>query len=66
MGYERRLDHTDVQTSETADQAVAAARAAVWSRPESEPEIRDTATGKPFAPAASKAWRDQLAEKVRF
>ncbi|MDR3536638.1 MAG: hypothetical protein P4L71_09075 [Acetobacteraceae bacterium] len=66
MADELRLDRTDVQTFETTDQALAAARAAVQSRPESAPEIRDTATGEPFAPAASKAWRDHLAEEVGF
>jgi hypothetical protein len=35
-------------------------------RPESEPEIFDTSTGKPVAPGASKADRDDLATKVGF
>jgi hypothetical protein len=30
------------------------------------PEIWDTTTGKPAAPAASKAWREDLARKVGF
>jgi hypothetical protein len=35
-------------------------------RLESEHEIFDTTTGKPIAPSASKAGRDELATKVGF
>lgn len=66
MPYELRLDRNTVQTFETAEEALERAREAMATRPESEPEIRDLTTGKPLAPGASKAWRDELAGKVGF
>ncbi len=66
MPYELSLDRKPVRTFETAEQALDFARQMMQSRPESEPEIRDSETGEPYAPAATKAWRDELAGKVGF
>ena len=46
--------------------AVDGARELLRTQPDSDPEIWDTTTGKPAAPAASKAWREDLARKVGF
>jgi hypothetical protein len=66
MPYELRVDGKSVQIFDTEEEAIAHAREAMQARPECEPEIWDTTTGKPAAPAASKAWRDDLARKVGF
>jgi hypothetical protein len=34
--------------------------------PDCEPEVLDTHTGRPFEPAASIIWRDELANKIVF
>jgi hypothetical protein len=66
MPYEFRMDGKSVQTFDTEEEAVSHAKDAMRTRPESEPEIFDTVTGKPISPGASKAWRDDLASKVGF
>jgi hypothetical protein len=66
MPYELRMGGQAVQTFDTEEEAVAHAREAMQKRPESEPEIFDMTTGKPVAPGASKADRDNLATKVGF
>ena len=66
MPYELRMNGHAIQTFDTEEEAVAHAREAMQKRPESEPEIFDTAAGKPVAPGASKADRDDLATKVGF
>jgi hypothetical protein len=55
-----------MQTFDTQEEAVAGARDLMRTQPDSDPEIWDTTTGKPAAPAASKAWREDLARKVGF
>ncbi len=66
MPYELRAKGRTVQTFGTEDEAVAGARELIRTQPDSDPEIWDTTTGKPAAPAASKAWREDLARKVGF
>ena len=66
MAYELRARGHTVQTFDTEDEAVAGALELMRTQPDSDPEIRDTTTGKPAAPAASKAWREDLARKVGF
>jgi hypothetical protein len=66
MPYELRIDGKPVETFDSEEEAMHHARNAMRTRPESEPEILDTATGKPVSPGASKAWRDDLARKVGF
>ena len=55
-----------MQTFDTEDEAVTGARELIRVQPDSDAEIWDTTTGKPAAPAASKAWREDLARKVGF
>ena len=55
MPYELRAKGWTAQTFDTEDEAVAGARALIRTQPDSDPEIWDTTTGKPAAPAASKA-----------
>ena len=62
MPYELRAKGRTVQTFATEDEAVAGARELIRTQPDSDPEIWDTTTGKPAAPAASKAWREGLPE----
>ena len=66
MHYELRAKDRTVQKFDTEDAAVTAARELIRAQPDSDPEIWDTTTGKPAAPAASKAWREDLARKVGF
>jgi hypothetical protein len=66
MPYELRMAGQAVQTFDTEEEALVHAREAMQKRPESEPEILDTTTGKPVAPGASKTDRDDLATKVGF
>ena len=66
MGYELRVAGAVIGTFDQPEAAVEAARLALRSQPDSEPEIIDTATGKPFAPAASRGWREYLANKIGF
>jgi hypothetical protein len=66
MAYELRLDRTRAGIFERPEQALDEARAALKRRPDCEPEIFDTVTGKPFAPASSRSWREHLANEVGF
>jgi hypothetical protein len=66
MPYELRAKGRAVQTFDTEDEAVTGARELIRVQPDSDAEIWDTTTGKPGAPAASKAWREDLARKVGF
>ncbi len=66
MAYELRIDRQPAGTFERSEDAVARVRQALKNRPDCEPEIIDTATGKPFAPAASRGWREHLANEVGF
>ena len=65
MAYELRIDGKAVSTWATADEAVEQAKAALQDRPDCEPEVFDTETGKPFEPYASTGWRDHLARVAR-
>jgi len=66
MGYEVRLDQRSVGEFPTTEAALARVRDELKARPDCEPESIDTATGKPFAPAASRGWREQLAKEVGY
>ena len=66
MPYELRDKGRTVQTFDTEEEAVDGARELLRTQPDSDPEIWDTTAGKPAAPAASKAWREELAGKVGF
>ncbi len=65
MAYELRIDGKTTATLDSAEAAVEAARAALQDRPDCEPEVFDTTTGKAFEPYASKGWREHLARVAR-
>ena len=66
MPYELRLDSNTVLTFDSEEEAMARVREEMLARPDLEPELLDTATGKPVTPAASKADRDDLSNKVGY
>ncbi len=66
MPYELRIPGSSPTQFATEQEAVATARVALQDDPNAEPEIFDTDTGKPCAPAASKSWREELATRVGF
>ena len=66
MAYELRIDGRSCGRWDTPEAAEQAAREAVQARPNCEPEVIDTATGQPYSPAASEAWRDDLANKIGY
>jgi hypothetical protein len=66
MAYELRLDSKTVRTFGSIEEALACAREEMRSRPDAEPELRDTETGEPVAPGASKSWREHLSNEVGY
>lgn len=66
MAYELRLPGQPAVTFDTEAEAIAAAREALQTDLDAEPEIYDLATGKPCAPGASKSWREDLKKRVGF
>lgn len=66
MRYDVKIDGTSVGTFASADEALARVRQAVAEHPDREPEIIDRTTGRPFAPAASVAERDRLANETGY
>jgi hypothetical protein len=66
MPYELHIDRRHVATFATSDEALEHARAALKERPGCEPEILDSETKRAFEPAASRRWRDELANKIGY
>lgn len=66
MPYELRINKRVVGTFDTEAEANERARDAVRADADVEPEIIDTATGKPATPDSSTAQRDDLANKVGY
>jgi len=66
MAYELRIDGSVAARFEQSDEAVAQASQILRQHPDCELEIFDLETGKPFAPAASRGWREHLAKNVGF
>ena len=66
MPFEVRMEGKAVGTFDTSEEALERVRAAVKDHPDCEPEIIDTATGRAFEPAASKSWREHLANNVGY
>ena len=66
MAYELRIDGRAAGRFEQSEDAVEAVKRLLQQRPDCEPEIFDLETGKPFAPAASRGWREHLANMVGF
>ncbi len=64
--YELRLAGKAVGTYETEQEAMAAASAIVRDNADSVPEVVDTATNQPAAPAADRQEQETLAGKVGF
>jgi hypothetical protein len=65
MAYEVRIDGKTVAVHDRSEEAIDQVRASLQDRPECEPEIFDTTTGKVFEPAASVGWREHLARTMR-
>ncbi len=66
MAYELRNGGKAVGTFESSEKALEQARVLLRSDPDADPDILDTATGRAFEPAASKRWREHLANNVGF
>jgi hypothetical protein len=66
MPFELRVNRQTVGTFATVEEAVAQARDIVRADADRQPEVIDTATGKPVAPAASRGSRDDLARKIGY
>ena len=66
MPYELRQAGRPPATFDTEEEAMAAARQVLIDDPDAEPDVIDTTTGKPTAPGASKAWREELKNRVGF
>jgi hypothetical protein len=63
MPYELRVRGGTSQTFDTEEEAVARAHQMMQTQPGMEAEIWDTTTGKPAAPGASKASREELTRR---
>jgi len=66
MAFELRNGGRAIATFENSEEALAEVRALLKADPDADPEVLDTATGRAFEPAASKRWRDHLANNVGF
>jgi len=66
MAYELRIDGGVAARFEQSAEAVAQATKVLQRYPDCELEIFDLETGKPFAPAASRGWREHLVKNVGF
>jgi hypothetical protein len=66
MSYELRVNGNPVEVYKRPEDALARVR--VWLRadPDSEPEVRDTKTGRAIGPAASIRWREEMATRIGF
>jgi hypothetical protein len=66
MAYELRLDANTVRRFETMEDALACARQRLRENPDAEPALRDSETGDPVAPGASRSWREHLSNEVGY
>ena len=66
MRYELRIGGTPKGRFATERAAVAAARDIIRDDADADVEIFNLETGRPCAPAASKTWREALANRVGF
>jgi hypothetical protein len=66
MAYELRVSGRVEGRYDTSDEAEARARAVLQGNADSVVEVIDLATGKPYAPAASAADREDLAGKIGY
>ncbi len=65
MAYEVRIDSKPVGTFDTSEAALERVRDELKRRPDCEPEILDTSTGRAFQPASSKRWQEHLTKTIR-
>lgn len=66
MPYELRVPGREPVTFETEPEAMDAARRCMSEDPEAEPDVIDLTTGKPCAPGATAAWREEFKRQVGF
>lgn len=66
MAYELQVQGQPRARYETSDEAEARARAILQIDADCVIEIIDLSTGRPYAPAASRADRNALAQKIGF
>lgn len=66
MAYELRMAGHPAERFDDANAAEQRAREIVRADADAQLEIVDLATGKPYAPGASQADRDDLSRKVGF
>ncbi len=66
MAYELRNGNESLGTFDSSEAALEAVRTLLKSNPDADPEILDTSTGRAFEPAASKRWREHLANNVGY
>ena len=63
--YELRLNGQPVAVYPDEALALSYVRQVAWLNPDTEIEIMDTRTGRPFEVAASVSWRDEIAARMR-
>lgn len=66
MAYELRIGGTKRAQFETEQEAIAEAKRTLVEDPNSDAEVIDMTTGRAAAPGSSKAWRDELRNKIGF
>lgn len=66
MPYERRIPGKNPARFATEQEAMAAAKQSLADDPTVDPEVIDLSTGRPAAPGADKASREELRNKVGF
>ena len=65
MAYEVRIDTKPVGTFDNSEAAIERVREELARRPDCEPEILDTSTGRAVQPASSKRWQEHLSKTIR-
>jgi hypothetical protein len=66
MGYELRINGGTAAVYDDPKDALERVRRLLKSGFDIEPEVLDRRTGRPFGPAASMDWREELATKIGF
>jgi hypothetical protein len=64
LWYELRINGRSYGEYETLDEALRRAKAAIILDADLDPEIIDRRTGRACMIAASKRWRDEIAERL--
>lgn len=66
MPFEVRVNRATIAIFTTIEEAQAHAREIVRADADTQPEVLNSETGEPVAPAASRASRDDLARKIGY